>query len=134
MAFGPDVDDSGGALSLSPASGMDLVVHQPRSQPPHGTQTSPGATLTFHLPDGANSFGFSLQNMDLNTELSVNGVSLVNIRRLLPSGSTRGGYLRIDAAPGEVIYSVKVANSANKETGDGLAFDHVAFAPVSRQR
>jgi hypothetical protein len=70
--------------------------------------------------------------MDLNTELSINGISHVNLRRLLPSGSTRGGYVRIDAKPGFSIYSVKVANSANRETGDGLAFDHVAFNPSSR--
>jgi hypothetical protein len=40
--------------------------------------------------------------------------------------------VRIDAAPGEAVFSVKVANSANKETGDGFAFDYIAFKPLQR--
>jgi len=38
--------------------------------------------------------------------------------------------VRIDAAPGQAIFLVKVANSVTDTTGDGLAFDHVAFNPL----
>ena len=95
---------------------------------------SPGSprSCVAYFPICSASFGFSLHEMDFYTELFVNGVSINNLKRLLPSGSTRGGYVRIDAAPGEVIYSVKVANHANTATSDALAFDHVAFAPFPR--
>jgi DNA-binding winged helix-turn-helix (wHTH) protein len=133
--FNPDVNDTGGGRVFVAGvwDGSRLLINR-RSPPPHGYADYAWGDVTFHLPGGASSFGFSLHEMDLNTELSVNGVPQVNVRRLLPSGTTRGGYLRIDAAPGEAIYSVKVANSANDKTGDGLAFDHVAFAPLGRRR
>jgi len=102
-----------------------------RSSPsPHDYSDYAWGDVTFHISGGASSFGFSLHEMDLNTELFVNGISLVNLRRLLPSGTTRGGYVRIDAAPGVAIRAVKIANSANETTGDGLGFDHVAFKPL----
>lgn len=135
MAFHPDVNDPGGARVFVPGvwDGSRVLINR-RAPPPHGYADYAWGDVTFHIADGASSFGFSLHEMDLNTELSVNGVSQVNVRRLLPSGSTRGGYVRIDAARGAAIYSVKVANSANDKTGDGLAFDHVAFAPFEQRR
>lgn len=135
MAFHPDINDSGGARVFVPGvwDGSRVLINR-RAPPPHGYADYVWGDVTFHIPGGASSFGFSLHEMDLNTELSVNSISLVNVRRLLPSGSTRGGYLRIDAAPGRAIFSVKIANSANDKTGDGLAFDHVAFAPLQQRR
>lgn len=135
MAFHPDVDDSGGARVFVPGvwDGSRLFINR-STPPPHGYADYAWADVTFHIPRGASSFGFSLHDMDLNTELSVNGVSLLNLRRLLPSGSTRGGYVRIDAVPGVAIHTVKIARSANNATGDGLGFDHVAFRPLGRGR
>lgn len=133
IGFNPDIHDTGGARVFVAGiwDGSHVLINR-SSQSPHGYADYVWGDVTFHIAGGASSFGFSLHEMDLNTELSVNGVSLVNLRRLLPSGSTRGGYIRIDAAPGEAIFSVKVANSANNETGDGFAFDHVAFKPLQR--
>lgn len=133
MAFNPDIHDTGGARVFVAGiwDGSHVLINR-SSQSPHGYADYVWGDITFHIAGGASSFGFSLHEMDLNTELSINGVSLVNLRRLLPSGSTRGGYLRIDAAPGEVITTVKVANSVNPKTGDGLAFDHLAFKPLQR--
>jgi hypothetical protein len=130
MVFNPDIHDTGGARVFVPGvwDGSHLLINR-RAPPPHGYTDYVWGDVTFHLASGASSFGFSLHEMDLNTELSVNDIPQVNVRRLLPSGTTRGGYLRIDAAPGKAIYSVKVANSANPTTGDGFAFDHVAFKP-----
>lgn len=131
MAFGPDADDGGGAEVFIPGiwDGSRLFINR-RSRPPHGYADFAWGDVTFHIPDGATSFGFSLHNMDLNAELFVNGTSQVNLRRLLPRGGWRAGYVRIDAEPGEVIGSVEVVNSANPKTDDGLAFDHVALKPL----
>ena len=132
--FNPDIHDTGGARVFVAGiwDGSHVLINR-RSPSPQGYADFVWGDVTFHIAGGASSFGFSLHEMDLNTELSVNGVVQVNIKRLLPSGSTRGGYLRIDATRGEPIYTVKIANHANNETGDGLAFDHVAFKPVSHQ-
>lgn len=131
LVFNPDVNDSGGARVFVAGiwDGSRLFINR-RAPPPHGYADHVWGDVTFHLPGGATSFGFSLDDMDLNTELFVNGISQVNVRRLLPSGTVRNGYLRIDAAPGKAIFSVKVSNSANDKTGDGMAFDHVAFKPL----
>ncbi len=135
MVFHPDVDDSGGARVFVPGvwDGSRLLINR-TSPPPHGYADYAWGDVTFHIIGGASSFGFSLHEMDLDTELFVNGVSLFNLRRLLPSGSMRGGYVRIDAAAGVAIHSVKVANGVNNKTGDGLGFDHVAFEPLGRAR
>lgn len=134
-AFNPDILDTGGARVFVPGiwDGSHVLINR-RSPSPHGYADFVWGDVTFHIAGGATSFGFSLHEMDLNTEMSINGLPQINLRRLLPSGSTRGGYVRIDAAPGAAIYSVKVANGANKKTGDGLAFDHIAFKPVSHQQ
>jgi DNA-binding winged helix-turn-helix (wHTH) protein len=132
LVFNPDIHDSGGArvFVVGLWDGAHLFINR-RAPPPHGYADFQWGDVTFHLAGGATSFGFSLDDMDLNTELLVNGVSQANLRRLLPSGTIRSGYVRIDAAPGETIFTVKIANKANEKTGDGLAFDHVAFKPLA---
>jgi DNA-binding winged helix-turn-helix (wHTH) protein len=135
VLFNPDVNDTGGARVFVPGvwDGSRVFINR-RSPPPHGYADFAWGDVTFHIQGGATSFGFSLDDMDLNTELFVNGVSRYNLRRLLPSGTIPNGYVRIDAAPGKAIYSVKVTNNANDTTGDGMAFDHVAFSPLRPQR
>jgi len=130
-AFNPDFHDTGGGRVFVPGvwDGSHVLINR-RSPSPHLYEDYVWGDTSFHVPGGASSFGFSLHEMDRDTELSVNGIPLVNLRKLLPSGTTRGGYVRIDAAPGLTIYSVKVANSFTTTTGDGLAFDHVAFKPL----
>jgi DNA-binding winged helix-turn-helix (wHTH) protein len=131
MVFNPDVHDTGGArvFNVGLWDGSNLFINR-RTPPPHGYADFQWCDVTFHIQEGATSFGFSLDDMDLNTELFVNGVSQANLRRLLPSGTLRNGYVRIDAAPGKTIRYVKVANKANDKTSDGIAFDHVAFKPA----
>jgi len=73
------------------------------TRPPSGYSDFAWGDVTFHVAGGANSFGFSLQGMEMTTELFVNGVSRGSINGLLPTGAGRNGHLRIDAAPGETI-------------------------------
>jgi len=133
VVFNPDFNDTGGGRVFVPGvwDGSHVLINR-RTPSPHGYADYVWGDTAFHVPGGASSFGFSLHEMDRDTELSVNGVPLVNLRKLLPSGTTRGGYVRIDAAPGQAIFLVKVANSVTDTTGDGLAFDHVAFKPLQR--
>ena len=131
QVFNPDFNDTGGGRVFVPGvwDGSHVLIN--RCTPaPHLYEDYVWGDTSFHVAGGASSFGFSLHEMDRDTELSVNDVPLVNLRKLLPSGTTRGGYVRIDAAPGHAIFKVKVANSVTPTTGDGLAFDHVAFKPL----
>jgi DNA-binding winged helix-turn-helix (wHTH) protein len=133
LIFNPEIDDTGGARVFVAGVWDGARVHiNRRTSPPHGYEDYVWGDVTFHVPEGASSFGFSLHDMDRNTELTVNSNFLVDLRRLLPSGTTRSGYVRIDAAPGQTIFSVKVANSVTETTGDALVFDHVAFKPLPR--
>jgi hypothetical protein len=83
--------------------------------------------VIFLIPGGATSFGFSLQQMEHPLAISVNGQPLADAPLALSSG--RNGYLRIDADPGDPIYSVKLDNGAGG--ADGWMVDHVAFSPAS---
>jgi DNA-binding winged helix-turn-helix (wHTH) protein len=131
--FNPEIDDTGGArVFVSGVWDGERVLINRRTSPPYLYADYGWGDVTFHIREGASSFGFSMHDMDLSTVLSINGNSLVDLRRLLPSGTTRSGYVRIDAAPGQTIFSVTVANSTTETTGDALIFDHVAFKPVRR--
>ena len=86
--------------------------------------------VTFTFAEGVRSVGFSVQQMELaGNTLSVNGTDVLssNLLGTMPGGSLqRNGYIRIDAGPGETIFSLTVANNG----GDGIAFDHLAFNPA----
>lgn len=97
--------------------------------------TSPAFSqiTTFHIANGAKSFGIGLANFQDLTDhkLLVNGVQVAIIPDLehfqfgVPS---RNLYVRIDAQPGETIYSVSI--DENFQNKDGMVFDHVAFNAV----
>jgi hypothetical protein len=92
------------------------------------TEAGSWGTTTFTFLGGASSVGFSVQQMNLNTALFINGtqVSILNTELNWPLDGSRQGYVRIDATGGDVINNVLIANG----TGDGLMFDHLAFNPV----
>ncbi len=133
MVFNPNNDDpnSESFFTAGVWDGSRVLINR-RTPPPDGYSDLSWGDVTFHVTGGASSFGFSLQNMDLDAELFVNGVSQGNLSGHLSTGSGRNGYLRIDAGSSGAIFSVKVANGAESDTGDGLVFDHVAFKPRSR--
>ena len=131
-AFDPNVDDPNGALAFTSGlwDGSRLLLNR-RTPPPAGYLDFAWGDASFLFPAGATSVGFSVQNMELSAELFVNGVSLGTLNSRLPTTGDRNGYLRVDAGTNEVIYSIRIANSASGSNGDGLAFDHLAFRPLA---
>jgi len=99
---------------------------------------------SFLLP-GASKFGVGLGNFQaerVDHAVLVNGVEVVGALESLPgfvSGVwVRNGYLVVRAGPGEVINEVSIELRQNGtktpvagESGDGLIFDRLAFAPVA---
>lgn len=89
--------------------------------------------LTFRIPAGTRSFGFSLEQMQSSVLLRVNGKPLGGLGTVAPNlalDGERNGYVRIDARAG-LIYTVELDNEGGGWPGDGYAFDHVAIAPPS---
>src|SRR6185295_6753264 len=93
------------------------------------------ADVTFHTPGGASSIGFSVEQLELAATPVVVVTDRGTFNYVLPatpnfvlsdSTAKRNGYVRIDAGTGERILSVKIDNL----TGDGFAFDHVAYRPA----
>lgn len=85
--------------------------------------------VTFQIDGGATLFGFSLQNMEHNSAVLINGqlVGTVNGLFGVPSSSFRNGYCIIRATGNQLINEVIVSNSSS---GDGYMFDHVAIVPT----
>lgn len=84
--------------------------------------------LTFHFLGGVSSAGFSIQQMDRDANLVVNGVSIGSLYALAPEFATsngRQGYIRVDATAGDVIHSLSVQDAFG--FADGYMFDHVSF-------
>ncbi len=95
-------------------------------------------TMTFHLAQGASSFGFGTANMEIrrNPDLNivVNGVTDLGPISEMPgyfdtivTGSQRNIYVRLDAV-GETINTVTINWGPTVSLGlDNIVFDHVAF-------
>ncbi len=83
--------------------------------------------VTFFFEGGADSIGFSIQQMSIDNVISVNGQALGGIHTLTPAltnGGGRNGYFRIDADnESETIFSFTIDNIG---TNDGYALDHFA--------
>lgn len=131
--FDPSSDDPNPGKVFLPGiwDGSHLLLNR-NSNPPSTYLDFEWGDITFHVPAGTRSLGFSLQNMELTAPLSINGSFQINLNSvpLITTGSGPNGYIRIDADPLETIYSVTIQNSVTGGTGDGLAFDHVAFSLV----
>ena len=87
--------------------------------------------LEFAIAGGTTEFGMSLQQMNVNNQLVVNGVNLGGINTItggaINIGGGQNGFLKIVATGGEKINTVRIANL----NGDGFCVDHVVFnAPV----
>jgi hypothetical protein len=128
ITFSPATDDPNDAKFFVPGiwDGSRVLINR-TTRPPSGYADFGWGEVAFLVPGGTSSFGFSLMNMDLRTELFVNDLSQGDVGGFIPTGGGRNGYIRINAPPGKKIYAVRLKNSTISNTGDALVFDHVAF-------
>jgi hypothetical protein len=133
FTFNPAVDDQvSNAFVGSAWDGSKSLVNRPFL--PITTYGNDGgwSDVRFLFDAGVTSVGFSIQQAEANIGISLDlggGFTLfLNSSTLLTPASGRIGYLRIDAAPGEVIYGVHLDNQAGNH--DGIAYDHLAFQPA----
>lgn len=86
--------------------------------------------LTFYFSSGMSSVGFSVQQMDRDALIMVNGTSIGAVSTLATNftgGKGRQGYLRVDAVGGDTISSIGLKDPIG---GDGYMFDHLAYQSV----
>ena len=124
--------------------GVRITSNDPNNNLPPDTGVPWAKKTTFNFPSGASSLGIALSGFQsvtppsdyaiTNHRIYINGVALAtDIEALagtnwVAARSLRNTYIRIDAAPGEVITSIGFENISRN---DFLHFDHLALQPVS---
>lgn len=93
--------------------------------------------VTFEFAGGARSVGFSLQQPELEIDVSINGISRGTLSSLVGTSATssgRVGYFRFDTSGGDVINTLTLNNrsSPGGTDRDGWAIDHLAFSLVAQ--
>jgi hypothetical protein len=132
--FKPSDDLFGNAFTLGGGGAWDGqhgILNTRTNQTFNYGESGSWGVVTFHFTAGATSIGFSIQQMDRDAYLVVNGNSIGTVFGLAPdfNGSNgRQGYLRLDASGSDVIQSVALMDAFGG--GDGYMFDHVAFNAV----
>ena len=136
--FSPTLDDPNAAKVF--ATGIwdgSLVLLNRNSVPiPINYGDNEWADLTFVISGGADSVGFSVEQMHVNAIMTVNTTAgstqfdLSNVSNFT-IGSDRNGYLRIDAGLNESIISILIDNAGTTASDrDGFAIDHFAIHAV----
>ncbi len=138
FTFDPTTDDCGacGAAFTSTLlwDGSKGLVNRPFV--PITTYANDGGwgDVDFLFAAGAKSVGFSFGQGEsgilISVDLGSGFVFLADSSSHVSVGSSRNGYLRIDAGLGETIFGVRLDNQSGNQ--DGLLYDHLAFSPVTR--
>jgi hypothetical protein len=122
--FDPTTDPFGSAFLASTWDGDNVLLNTVDNQSKNYGVGTNWEVLTFHIAGGATAIGFSMQHLDTDVMLVVNGQSMGGLLSLgLSSGS--GGRNADGGDP--LITSVSIDNTLSGNPGDGYAFDHLAL-------
>lgn len=132
FTFAPVTEDpNGDAFDLGVWDGSRALVNTRTNQSYVYTDVANWGDIVLEFTTPVTSVGFSLQQNEFDVGLFVNGASIGSVLSrtdLTPSGQ-RYAYIRIDAAPGSEITTLRLANGRSNFY-DGFVIDHVAFSPV----
>ena len=129
-------DPNGNAFELGIWDGEHVLINTVDNLSKVYTDPLNWQKITFHFAGGVSTVGFSIQQMDFDVGLRINGnlVGLIstNLASEIATNGGRGGYFRIDAELGDpIINSITIDNTVQgANPGDGFAFDHLAFGTV----
>jgi uncharacterized protein YjbI with pentapeptide repeats len=126
----PGLTVTGGAFGLNSQSAFPNAIWDGANY--FVNQVPTGNGLTFSVAGGTSSFGIGMGDIDVaDIHLFVNDEdfgSIMDLPNFVKLGdNVRDVYVRIDAAPGETINSVRIEQVA-AGFNDGIFFDHVAFS------
>lgn len=127
--FNPVTDDPhGNVFDTGPWDGTGALLNTFDNRTSvYSFQDHWNSIMTLHFADGAKSIGFSLQQMQINAVLVVDGNELGVFHTLAGLGlsSGRNGYIRIDGC-NTTIFEVEIRS----QNADGWVIDHLAFEPA----
>ncbi len=129
----PGLSVTGGEFGLNSQATFSNAVWDGTSY--YVDQVDVGNGLTFSVAGGTSSFGIGMGDIDVSAvRLFVNEQDfgpIMDLPNWVKLGdNVRDVYVRIDAAPGESINSVRI-HQVSGGFNDGIFFDHVAFAPAT---
>jgi len=130
--FNPLTDDPfGDAFDTGVWDGERCVINTRTNQSYSYGAGSNWGDIVFHFNPPQSSVGFTLQQVDQDGRLVVNGRdvgSILGRTGLGLNGGGRQGYVRIDGlCPDTRIHEIRFNNGRTGSFGDGFAFDHLSF-------
>lgn len=132
FTFAPVTEDpNGDAFDLGVWDGSRALVNTRTNQSYVYSDVANWGDIVLEFTTPVTSVGFSLQQNEFDVGLFVNGASIGSVlsRTGISPDGQRYAYIRIDAAPGGEITTLRLANGRSSFY-DGFVIDHVAFAPV----
>ena len=129
--FNPTLDPFGSAFIPSPWDGQDSLVNTGDNQSHFYPTAANWGTVEFSFVNAASYVGFSIEQMELNAGIAINGTSIGTLTGTfgVPTSTGRNGYIVIRATGASApISSVKI----NSVDGDGIAYDHLTYKVASQ--
>ncbi|HPY29322.1 MAG TPA: CARDB domain-containing protein [Verrucomicrobiota bacterium] len=125
--FNPTNDPFGNAFHGAPWTGSAGLLNTRDNQSHSYAETAAWGALVLQFTVPMRAVGFSVQQMESDTRLIINGGDYGSLTRLagLAAGSGRQGYVRIEATGTNTITALKLDNAP----GDGFVLDHLTYAP-----
>ena len=126
--FNPNTDPFGTAFVGGNWDGALGFTNTRDNQSQNYSDSNNWGDVTFQFSIPMASIGFSVQQMQGDAPLTLNGSSLGGLLALsgLPVSGGHNGYIRIDASGRDIISSLALDNAF----GDGFMIDHLAVKPV----
>lgn len=128
--FNPNTDDPFGTAFIGGNwDGSRCVISGRGNQSFAYNAGSNWGDIILHFASPQRRVGFSVQQMDRNARLVVNGRDVGDFTQVsnLDFNGGRQGYVRLNGKAGTRISSVRIANSRVNGFGDGISIDHVAI-------
>ena len=124
--FNPTNDAYGTAFQSGVWDGSHGLVNTRDNQTHSYSDSQQWGRLVLQFPTPMKSVGFSVQQMDFEVRLDVNGVELGGLAALSGLGVDGGrqGYVRIDATGDTTISTIRLTSAYSY---DGWVIDHLAF-------
>ena len=128
--FDTRVDAFGTAFLNTQWDGVAALVNTATNQPRVYNDPNNWGDVELIFNPPVRLAAFSVAQREVASRLVINGVDRGELGALsgIPTGSGRGGYVVVDATGADLISSIKIDN----QSGDGIAFDHVAFSTDPR--
>jgi hypothetical protein len=130
--FDPATDAGfGGAFATGAWDGTHGIINTRDNLSHVYTDVANWGNLTINFTTPVTSVGFSMEQMEIDATVFINGTNMGSFTALtgLSLNGGRMGYVRIDATGGTQITSIEIDNG-RAGFNDGFMIDHLAFVAI----